>query len=829
MNRILFYLGYQSKKIDLSNGLESISLGGSESCVVQLAYELSKSDDYSITIVGSDVHNCYLNDNKIRCLSISELRHEVLDNNEDNFYDRIIAINYINYPLVLNFLQWNSSIFWLHNTEPFPYFNGQTLDEDYCLHLLESENLNLIVCVSECQAEIIRNNYPSLQHKIIVIENGYNHNQIPLIFNKFKSTPRLFLNFTYGSAVDRGLDRILEIWPSITNQLKSFGIQTRLTICCPIYSEPYLKDYVNAIPGVIFLGSLQKNQWLSICAQTDYWLYPTDYFETFCIAGHELLASQAFPLISNVGNLQSIVSLVKDQWDLYDALNINCDNNKLVNQIVDQVLTFEQYPNKLEFFNNLVCAIAKFDWSNVVQKWKPILSKLTIYDLAANSTIISLKNPTYDRIDAWCNQLIQAGFDVSMRKPFILPAVNGNDVNDEYLNQHNLSIYQYWKIPNSTNSWWNREILPGELGCAISHLNAWRRFNETNLPYMMFFEDDFTSNGVQLTDEILAQLPCDWDMLYLGRNPLTVENNDSDVEIYKPGPSYNMHAYVLSRKGVLKLLQQNFDQYLMPVDEFIQGTYVTHARPDLQNIWRDSITYALKHDVFVQNQPDRSYSQTETIHLPDQQLRVNHHLFDYYHLNDQWLRKYVMSSVLDMDYNLAIDEPIPHVFCWKMFTDAFCNDIIEQSEQINGWTTDRHAFYPTTDMLLTTIGFNEIYNDILSKYVEPIIRHVYQLDGNGWVGMRNENFVARYTEDTQTQLKIHHDSSDITALVNLSQPDIDFTGGGTYFPKYKQLYRPVKGSISVHPGNITHKHGARQVWTGKRYIMVSFMSRTDRG
>jgi hypothetical protein len=149
--------------------------------------------------------------------------------------------------------------------------------------------------------------------------------------------------------------------------------------------------------------------------------------------------------------------------------------------------------------------------------------------------------------------------------------------------------------------------------------------------------------------------------------------------------------------------------------------------------------------------------------------------------------------------------------------------IIEEAEHAKVWTFARHEFYPTTDFVLTEIGFDKIYYDLLWEFVMPMAIHKYGLEGKGWDQLTAENFLARYTPDTQGHLSIHHDHSHITALVNLSEKDEDYIGGGTWFWRQKKLSRPPQGYVSVHPGNITHKHGARPVLGGKRYIIVSFM------
>ena len=49
-----------------------------------------------------------------------------------------------------------------------------------------------------------------------------------------------------------------------------------------------------------------------------------------------------------------------------------------------------------------------------------------------------------------------------------------------------------------------------------------------------------------------------------------------------------------------------------------------------------------------------------------------------------------------------------------------------------------------------------------------------------------------------------------------------------YFPKYKYLANPSEiGMCTLHPGNITHKHGARPVTEGTRYVVVSFIKSKD--
>jgi hypothetical protein len=200
-------------------------------------------------------------------------------------------------------------------------------------------------------------------------------------------------------------------------------------------------------------------------------------------------------------------------------------------------------------------------------------------------------------------------------------------------------------------------------------------------------------------------------------------------------------------------------------------------------------------------------------------------IYDYWSDRERWWKRYLVPGVKECEWDLIVDEPVTNLYCMSFFNEQFCNEIIEAAERVNRWTYDRHYYYPTTDMLLTELNFDDIYYDLLKTFVMPAAIHLYMLDGEGWSNMNAENFIAKYTDKGQHQLSIHHDSSEITALVNLSCPDKDYEGGGTWFVKQRALYRPRQGSLSLHPGNITHKHGARPVTRGKRYVIVSFMNR----
>lgn len=857
MLNVIIYIGYQSRALncDLRDS-SNTGIGGSETSAINLANHLTMYKLANVFLVGNVIEQKQ-SDYDFHIYETSNFLNQVKNGNIINDFDILIGVNYIHYLNVFDsVVNFKSSIFWMHNFEPFYGYMGGYINKQQSDRLFASQKMSAVVCVSEYQANRVKKQFPICENKVVVIPNGIDTN-ILLETQTRKNYERL--HFIYSSDPSRGLKEVIDMWEQVVEAHPN----AMLHIAYPSYNSSCNDIVHNLVNGTLpktlrdtvnVHGSLTKPQLYDVMSQCSFWLYPSTYEETFCITALEAAWFKLIPLCTDAGNLR----------DLFNNLNPNAalaDHTHNFQQIKDHILkSIDEYTKgiwqsntkqpssmvtqeQIELRKQLQDQhqqASLFSWHSVVHKWNDLITSPTVEGLKLNTYVISLKEITPELHIEYKNRLIDAGFPDDMHLN-IIPAVNGSLVDEEYLNAYQFKLYPNWKI-QSDNKWYSRDMLPGEIGCAISHYIAWNMIVERHNKYALILEEDFLPTGTRLTDETLSDLPINWDMLYLGCNHLRPKKGDvgDGSKIIINDACYNLHAYMLSDRGAKKLLDQQFNKMLMPVDEFIQCTYTKHERPDLHFIWNDSFCYSVANDIFVQYPGTPEKSQTENLELLQQlveskqqekdvimnvktQNEIN--ILDYFDYHDQWIKKYLSPGAADLDFNLAIDEPISNVFCWKLFTPQFCTDMIKHAEQVSTWTKDRHYFFPTTDMLLEQIQFNEIYNDILQKYVEPAMKYLYQLDGNPWNNLERENFIARYTTEDQPQLKIHHDNSDISVLINLSEPDVDFTGGGTYFPKYKSLYRPSKGSISLHPGNITHKHGARAVLDGKRYIIVSFIRR----
>lgn len=387
-----------------------------------------------------------------------------------------------------------------------------------------------------------------------------------------------------------------------------------------------------------------------------------------------------------------------------------------------------------------------------------------------------------------------------------------------------MSTYDNWAIPDSWNQWWKNPLHSGEIGCSIAHHLLWKKIKSEGFKRVLILEEDFkVLKNVNEIKEAELEL-VEWDMLYLGRysfeDGLTKSVSDN---LAIPGLSYCTHAYVVTQNGINHLIDGGLQNNIIPIDEYIPALYMEHRRPDIAKIFSPTMK-AISTKVDFIGQSSNGNTENEL-------LKINQNKEDmeapYYEILDAsdwnaWLDKYVNQTIRQRQWDLLVDEyRDTNIFEFPLFTKKFCDEAVALSESLDKWTIDRHEAYPTNDVLLKDIGLDEIYSRVLREIVYPLCIHLWSLEGPGYDTMYSENFLARYTTDRQSHLALHHDFSNVTMVVKLND---EFDGGGTWFPKYKILSNPERvGTATLHPGMITHHHGARPISAGKRYICVSFM------
>ena len=170
------------------------------------------------------------------------------------------------------------------------------------------------------------------------------------------------------------------------------------------------------------------------------------------------------------------------------------------------------------------------------------------------------------------------------------------------LDKHEMNVYDKWNsitykddLPSNINyhvaEWYDRGIRKGEAAVCASTILMLESMLETPDEYFFALQDDATwregeiSRLINLIEEDVKNIPVVKlaDMLWLAGN--NVDYRGSDIPIKEnwsiPRFTYNAHAIVYSRKGIINILNSGIKKTLMSYDEYLNILHETSYRTDI--------------------------------------------------------------------------------------------------------------------------------------------------------------------------------------------------------------------------------------------------------
>ena len=121
-----------------------------------------------------------------------------------------------------------------------------------------------------------------------------------------------------------------------------------------------------------------------------------------------------------------------------------------------------------------------------------------------------------------------------------------------------------------------RRSASGEFGANLSHIEAVVQAIADGAERPLFLEDDieFRDNAVQVLTAALAELPVDWDVLYMGGHPREPAQW-AGRSLVKVGTFSFAESYSLSRKSLLAFYDYWSDRIgqLKPMYDFVLGEF----------------------------------------------------------------------------------------------------------------------------------------------------------------------------------------------------------------------------------------------------------------
>lgn len=166
------------------------------------------------------------------------------------------------------------------------------------------------------------------------------------------------------------------------------------------------------------------------------------------------------------------------------------------------------------------------------------------------------------------------------------------------------------------------------------------------------------------------------------------------------------------------------------------------------------------------------------------------------------------------DERSGLQEVASELYVLPFWTPQMCAAIIRAAEETGSFAADVDDPVPGHEVSLALISpvlFEHVQND-LGERIWPQLRTAWPLID--YCGLRDA-FVIKYSADTQTELRLHHDVAQVSASVKLND---EYTGAVLDFPRqgFTNAHVPV-GSLLVWPSLVTHPHQTLPLDSGTKY------------
>jgi glycosyltransferase involved in cell wall biosynthesis len=280
-----FYDRYWNGKMFYEN---EISLGGSESMAIKLAHLLSSSYNvYVFLNTEQDVDYKGVHYVKVekyqQFMEINKVKHLILSRDSTRTHPNA-----------------EKTHLWLHDLVNVGELKSP---KEYTSIIVLSKFHKSYY--EEVLAKTHPNNYKEYSSRIRIIPNIVDVSESPS--KKKNSTHR----FIYSSCPTRGLVKVLEDFPRIKDEFP----EAELYLYCD-FNNDYVRNRLNVnetlmkialMKGVYNVGRLPEKLFLEEVKKCNFWYYPTDFLETFCITAVQMMNNGVIPIYNPVGALPDVI------------------------------------------------------------------------------------------------------------------------------------------------------------------------------------------------------------------------------------------------------------------------------------------------------------------------------------------------------------------------------------------------------------------------------------------------------------------------------------------------------------------------------------------
>ena len=459
---ILFYAGYGNLYWNYSH-MKHGALGGSEKAVAYLSKELglllgeNAEGPYTIYVAGN-VQAEELPEYNVKYVGLGDLP-DLLSKTE---FHTVICSRYISflevYGAACSFYQF---YIWAHDTRLLAY--GCDLSDVVILEKW-SDHIDGCMCQTQWHADQYAAMYPVLKSKISIINNGLDL----VLFPPHSCNQKQPNKFIYTSRTERGLARILKLWPQIMAALPdaTLAISTYEVFPCNDDErriQARIESLNREFPSdaddkqrIQHLGQLNPTQLYLEMSTAEYWLYPTDWPETSCITAMEMLMSEVICLYYPVAGLTNTMG----------GCGIQVFNGSEISMLL-QIAHDEETKEALRKQGRTYAEGCS--WASRAQGWKQVILP------SFKTMIINLKRRTDRKMQIESPLIGQGCVDYEF-----VEAVDGTQL---------IMTEQIDSLFKDNDFHYSK----GVLGCAMSHIDLWKQLiNDSACQCYVIIEDDAT-------------------------------------------------------------------------------------------------------------------------------------------------------------------------------------------------------------------------------------------------------------------------------------------------------------------------------------------------
>lgn len=253
------------------------------------------------------------------------------------------------------------TVLWLHDRQKTEYYNQQIIDRIDKIFVLSNYHRFDLPEVSD--------------DKFFITRNGI----IPQQFQE--KMPRNPLRCVYASSPDRGLDRVISLWPQIIKEIPEAELHIYYGFT-KTYDELHRNNKVmldfkaqimNSIerePSIHYHGRIGHAELAREFLQSGLWLYPTSFTEISCITAMKSQAAGMIPVTVNLAALHETVQYgYKYSFRADDARTQKAWTLRVINLLKDPAQQEKLRPAMMKW------AQSYFDWKQVATEWSDLFKK----------------------------------------------------------------------------------------------------------------------------------------------------------------------------------------------------------------------------------------------------------------------------------------------------------------------------------------------------------------------------------------------------------------------------------------------------------------------